>query len=146
MNKSACLYRSWLWHVEAIWVFTTVGWNAADPACAGSLAIPREFFVQTWKYRLWKVSLLLCSWGTSVTKTQHMEGSMHPQPSLDLSDLCKQGGGPWNVAGPLEHNWLHKGTGLDPSKGTSLLPRSSSHTTEFACRPNPYFLVSVVTL
>lgn len=43
MNKSDCLYRSWLWHGEAVWVFTIVCWNAADPACAGSLVIPSSF-------------------------------------------------------------------------------------------------------
>jgi len=44
MNKSACLDRSWLWHVEAMWVFTVVRGNAGDPVCAGSLVIVSCFF------------------------------------------------------------------------------------------------------
>lgn len=38
-----------------------------------------------------------------------------PWPSLQLSDLCKQGGGPWRMAGPLERGWLTKGAGFGPS-------------------------------
>lgn len=156
VNKSACFYKSWLWCLEAIWVFTIsadkqlilqvpVLWLSPDAFwCRSASAMSGTFFAS------------LCTGAVLLKRHSNPNHFMIlciPRPPLDSSDLCKQGIGhlgvqlfPQSTTGALVP-WLPNRALLWALPvGDSLLPITFSRTIAFACWLNPYFLGSVVTL
>lgn len=133
MNTSGYFYKSWLWCLEAIWVFTIsaekqlilqvpVLWLSPDAFwCRSASTMSGTFFAS-----LHRVAVLL-------KRLRNPNDSMIlciTRPSLDPSDLCKQGIDPvgahlfpQSAAGPLGA-WLvpcsmaaQQGSALAPSSG-----------------------------
>lgn len=143
VNKSACFYKSWLWCLEAIWVFTIsadkqlilqvpVLWLSPDAFwCRSASAMSGTFFAS------------LCTGAVLLKRHSNPNHFMIlciSRPPLDPSDLCKQGIGhlgvqlfPQSTAGALIPWPPNRALLWAFPVGDSLLPITSSRTIAFAC-------------
>lgn len=126
VNKSAYFYKSWLWCLEAIWVFTISAEKQLILQVAVLLLSPDAF---------WSASTMsgtfvsLCRGAVLLKRHSNPNQSIIlciPWPFLDPSDLCKKG------LGPLVPGLPNRALLWALPVGDCLLPTISSWTIAFA--------------
>lgn len=94
VNKSAYFYKHWLWCLEAIWVFTISAEKQLILQVPVLWLFPDAFWCRCASTMSGTFFVSLCR-GAVLLKTHsnpnHSIILCIPWPSLDLSDLCKQG-------------------------------------------------------